>query len=86
MNYWIRCENCGKVNKYPYPSKVKGDKKANLIIENLVKKDGWIFSNNKTFCCEKCKKECVKNYEETGSWLNLPAVYKYQEQLKNSKK
>lgn len=82
MNYWIRCNNCGKVAKYPYLSDVVGDTEANLVVSKQVEMDGWVFSHNKEFCCEACEKECLEHYERTGNWLNLPAAYKYQQKLK----
>ena len=82
MNYWIRCSNCGKVEKYPYPGDVAGDIEANLIVTKTVEMDGWIFSHNREFCCKECELECVEHYEKTGNWLNLPAVYRFQQNLK----
>lgn len=82
MNFWIRCENCGKVEKYPYPANTVGDPNANSVVWKQAEEDGWIIYESKTFCSEECKKDCIEHYERTNVWLNLPAAYKYQQSLK----
>lgn len=90
MNYWIRCNNCGKVGKYPYSSETPGDITANKDAVQAVKEDGWLYAKDfedlpgQEFCCEECRQEWNKHYIKTGAKINLPAAYRFQEQLKGN--
>lgn len=80
MNYWIRCDNCGKVGRFSYPSDIVGDADANQVVHANVKDAGWVYADKHNFCCETCEKEWEEHLERTGNALNLPAVYARQQQ------
>lgn len=80
MNYWIRCDNCGKVGRFPYPSDTVGDADANQVVHDNAKDAGWLYADKHNFCCETCEKEWKEHLERTGNALNLPAVYARQQQ------
>ena len=82
MNYWIRCNNCGKVGKYHYPSDIAGDEEANRIVNEESASDGWIGFETYNFCSDECKEEFIEHKERTGVEINLPAAWRFQQRLK----
>lgn len=80
MNYWIRCDNCGKVDRFPYPSDIVGDCDANKVVHDNAENAGWVYADKHNFCCEQCEKDWKEHLNSTGNVLNLPAVYARQEQ------
>lgn len=77
MHYWIRCNNCGKVDRFPYSNNKDSHKQATNA--------GWIYEDNKEFCSKVCLKEYLEHFEQTSNPLNLPAAWRYQQSLKSSK-
>lgn len=80
MILWLKCDNCGKVEKFPYDSDI-------ALAWEQAGKDGWVVTfDNDTFCCKECRKDCEEHYKRTHHWTNYPAMYRYQQQLKGEKR